>query len=90
MKINNSKGSISSGVMIVQFLHFFREKLEEELLQYQEKGTEANARTAELYSKQENTDFSEVVVIDEISAQFVMTQRKRKVILHMWSNAAGN
>ena len=41
-------------------------KFEEELLQYQEKGTEANARTAVLYSKLGNTDFSELVVIDEM------------------------
>ena len=37
-----------------------REELEEELLQDHEKGIEVNARTAELYSKQGNTDITEI------------------------------
>ena len=43
-----------------------RKELEEELLQYQEKGTEVKARTAELHSEQKNTDLSEIRVIDEM------------------------
>ena len=60
-------------------------------LQYQEKGTEVVAHTAELQSKEGNTDISEPVVIDE-TAQCEKCKEhnaKRKVFLHMWSNFAG-
>ena len=38
-----------------------------ELLQYQEKDTDVDERTAELYSKQGNTDVIELEVIDEMT-----------------------
>ena len=66
-------------------------EVEEELLQHQEQGTEVDARTAELHSKQGNTDITELVVIDETDAvrKLLRTQCMRKVLLHMWSNSAG-
>ena len=43
----------------------YRNELENKQVQYQEEGTEVDARTAELYSKQGNIDITEFVVIDE-------------------------
>ena len=40
-----------------------RNEIEEELLQYQGKRTEVNARTAEMLSEQGNSDLTELVVI---------------------------
>ena len=42
-------------------------ELENKQVQYQEKCTEVDGRTAELYSKQGNIDITEFVVIDEIT-----------------------
>ena len=37
------------------------------MLEYQEKGTEVNTRTAALYSKQGSTDLTELMVVDEMT-----------------------
>ena len=62
-----------------------RKELEENLLQCQSKDTEVNERTAELYSKQRNTDITELVVIHETTQ---CETCKRKVMLHMWNHSA--
>ena len=66
-QIKNKRGSISSGTVhsILQIPH--RNKLTKQL-QYQGKGTEVDARTVELYSKQGNSDIPELIVIDENDA----------------------
>ena len=43
-----------------------RKELEEELLQCQDKDAEVNERTAELYSKQGNSDITELLIFDDI------------------------
>ena len=50
------------------------DELTNKILQYQEKGTEVDERTAELYSKQGNTDITEL---------------KGKVLQQVWFNSAG-
>ena len=42
-----------------------KDELMKDLLEYQEKSTKVDERTAGLYSKQENTDSTELAVIDE-------------------------
>ena len=37
------------------------------MLEYQEKGTEVNTRTAKLYSKQGSTDLTVLMVVDEMT-----------------------
>ena len=60
-----------------------------ELLQYQEKGTEVDERTAEAHSKQENTDITELVLIDDMTVRCLpRKQCQGKVLLHMWINSA--
>ena len=44
-----------------------KDEITNELLQFQEKGTEVDERTAELYSLQGNIDITEVVVVDEMT-----------------------
>ena len=63
---NNRKGSISSRNCVNSiFQGPHRKEFEKQLLQFQEKGTEVDARTAEVYSEQGSTDISEHEVIDE-------------------------
>ena len=56
------------------------------LLQYQEKGSEVNARTAEWHSAQGNADLSDLMVIDDlVQCKACKIHSKWKVLLHMWS-----
>ena len=60
-QIINKRGSIPSRIVLLPFHELQRKKLEEKLLQYQEKSTQVDARTAEPYNKQKN-DITELVV----------------------------
>ena len=55
-----------------------KDELTKELLQYQEKGTEVNARTVEVYCKHGNTDISELMVIDEIARSALCQEHNAK------------
>ena len=61
-----------------------RKELEDELLRYQKRSTEVDARTAELYSNQGNTDITELELIDETTQceKCEVHHAKRKVLLH--------
>ena len=61
---NHTRNCVNS---ILQAPH--RQKHEEELLECQEKDTQVNKRTAELYSEQRDTDITELVVIDETQCE---------------------
>ena len=62
-------------MLILQTPH--RKEHEEELIQYQVKGTEVKARTGELYSEQGNTDLSELTVIDAMIQCIACKKHKR-------------
>ena len=66
------------------------QELEKTLLEYQEKGTEVNACTAELYSSQGHIDLTVLMVIDEITLCKVCKEHiaKESHIAHV-SNSAG-
>ena len=67
-QINNKRDSISSGIVLISFCKPLAEKSwKKELPQYQQMGTEVDARTVELYSKQGNTDIKEHLIIDEMT-----------------------
>ena len=62
------------------------DELTRDMLRSQEKGTEVDKRTAELYSEQGNIDITEIVVIDE-TMQCEKCQEhhaKRKCFLQRW------
>ena len=61
-RLNLIRNCVSS---ILQAPH--TQEMDKIICQYQDKGTEVNARTAELYSKQGNIDITELVVIDTIA-----------------------
>ena len=56
-----------------------RKGLEEDVLQCQRKATEANERTAELYSEQGNTAAAELVVNDETTQCEIISGRDKIV-----------
>ena len=64
-KINNSKDSISQGVVFIPFYKLATGKGAS--TRSTSAVTKKDKRTAELYSEQGNTDFTEVTVIDEIT-----------------------
>ena len=67
-KINNRKGSVSSGVVLISFCNQKKECANNEAsFSIKKKGVEVDERTAELHSKKGNTDISELVVIDEMT-----------------------
>ena len=69
-QINNKRGSISSRIVLIPLSKRLTEKnLKQNYFSNQDNGTDLGARTAELYSKQGNTDVTELVDIDE-TAQF--------------------
>ena len=66
-QINNNRGSISSGMGKFHFQALHGKNLKKKCFSIK-KGTEVDARTAELYSKQGNTDLTELVVSDETTS----------------------
>ena len=87
-QINNRRDSSSSGIVLVSFYKRppDRKEVEEILLQYEEKGTQVKAHTAEWFSKQKTmTPPSSWPSMKRRSAKFL----QKKVFLHMWRIHAG-
>ena len=74
-----------SGIVLISFYKPLAEKyLKKNYFSIKKKGTE-------VYSTQGNTDSTELAVIDEPTQfrKLPRTQRKRKVLLHVWSSSVG-
>ena len=59
------KGPISSKIFLSFYKHLTEKSFKKNCFSIKKKGMEVNARTAELYSEQCNTDITELAVIDE-------------------------
>ena len=91
-RLLEKKNNIRTKFGLIQFCVNFvlhcpnQDELTKGPLQYQEKGTEVVAHTAELQSKEGNTDITDETAQCEKCKEH---NAKRKVFLHMWSNFAG-